>query len=226
MSKAKAPQKPWHKGLNPSKAATNPDRVAPKGVGNPRTKATIKRLQMYKAKPIRNKQGKIMAEAFHSKELPSNTRIQPDRRWFGPTRLIGQQQMSEFRDEMEKAVKNPYQFILKQKQLPMALLTDPVSTKRMHLLEVESFGSTFGPKSVRKRPKVQVNDLQELVAAAERSSEGYDKEKDSNIEAEGEERPEARLSLFDKGQSKRIWGELYKVFSKIAWNVDILLIMF
>jgi hypothetical protein len=40
MSKA---QKPWHTSISTSNAATNPDRVAPKNVGNPRTKATIKR---------------------------------------------------------------------------------------------------------------------------------------------------------------------------------------
>jgi hypothetical protein len=40
MSKA---QKPWHTSISTSNAATNPDRIAPKNVGNPRTKATIKR---------------------------------------------------------------------------------------------------------------------------------------------------------------------------------------
>ena len=36
---------------------------------------------------------------LQSKELP-NTRIQPDRRWFGNTRVVGQKQLEQFREEM------------------------------------------------------------------------------------------------------------------------------
>ena len=41
---------------------------------------------------------------FQSKELPS-TRIQPDRRWFGNTRVIGQKQLEAFREEMGAKVR-------------------------------------------------------------------------------------------------------------------------
>ena len=44
------------------------------------------------------------AQEFQSKELP-NTRIQPDRRWFGNTRVIGQKQLEQFRDEMSAKVR-------------------------------------------------------------------------------------------------------------------------
>lgn len=47
-----------------------------------RSAATVRRLQMYKNRPKRNSKGKILENEFQSKELP-NTRIQPDRRWFG-----------------------------------------------------------------------------------------------------------------------------------------------
>ena len=40
---------------------------------------------------------------FQSKELP-NSRIQPDRRWFGNTRVIGQKQLETFREEMSSKV--------------------------------------------------------------------------------------------------------------------------
>ena len=42
---------------------------------------------------------------LQSKELP-NTRIQPDRRWFGNTRVIGQKQLDQFREEMSSKVGN------------------------------------------------------------------------------------------------------------------------
>ena len=40
---------------------------------------------------------------FQSKELP-NSRIQPDRRWFGNTRVVGQKQLEQFRSEMSTKV--------------------------------------------------------------------------------------------------------------------------
>eukprot|EP00958_Prasinococcus_capsulatus_P004506 scaffold417_cov388-Prasinococcus_capsulatus_cf.AAC.1 len=54
-------------------------------MGNQRTAATVRRLNMYKRRPIRDKHGKVTKQEYQSKELP-NTRIVPDRRWFGNTR--------------------------------------------------------------------------------------------------------------------------------------------
>ena len=50
--------------------------------GDVRSAATVRRLKMYKIKPIRDRKGKILKHDLQSKELPS-TRIEPDRRWFG-----------------------------------------------------------------------------------------------------------------------------------------------
>lgn len=47
-----------------------------------RTGATVRRLKMYKTRPKRDSKGKVLRNDFQSKELP-DTRIQPDRRWFG-----------------------------------------------------------------------------------------------------------------------------------------------
>ena len=41
----------------------------------------------------------LNTQEYQSKELP-NSRIPPDRRWFGNTRVIGQKQLEQFRDEM------------------------------------------------------------------------------------------------------------------------------
>ena len=45
----------------------------------------------------------MILQDFQSKDLP-NSRIQPDRRWFGNTRVIGQKQLEQFRDEMSSKV--------------------------------------------------------------------------------------------------------------------------
>ena len=94
----------------------------------------------------------------------------------------------------------------------------------MHILEVETFDKTFGPSATRKKPKIAAegNDYGSLVAAAEESAAKYDEEKDSNIFKELAMKPEARLSMFDKGQSKRIWGELYKVIDSSDVLVQVL----
>ena len=43
--------------------------------------------------------------------------------------------------------------------------------------------------------------------------ESYDKEKDSDLVVEGvdDAKQEAKDNIFSKGQSRRIWNELYKV---------------
>jgi nuclear GTP-binding protein len=56
--------------------------------GGARSAGTVRRLQMYKTRPKRDRGGKVIRNEFQSKELP-NTRIEPDRRWFGePTNLV------------------------------------------------------------------------------------------------------------------------------------------
>ena len=66
---------------------------------SPPRRHQVRRLAMYNNKAKRDKKGRIISQDFQSKELPS-TRIQPDRRWFGNTRVIGQKQLEAFREEM------------------------------------------------------------------------------------------------------------------------------
>lgn len=107
---------------------------------------------------------------LQSKELPT-TRIQPDRRWFGNTRVIGQQQLQAFRDQMSAKVSDSYTVLLREKKLPLQLLEDPerkVGAKqaRVDLLSTQPFADTFGPGKRRKRPKLAAEGLEELVAGA------------------------------------------------------------
>lgn len=67
MAKVRSTSKPPRKqGFNRSNHSMNPERSKEglKGVGNARTKSTIKRLQMYRNfKPKRDKVGKILTPA-------------------------------------------------------------------------------------------------------------------------------------------------------------------
>lgn len=86
-----------------------------------RTKATINRLRMYKNfKPTRNAKGKIIRAApFQSWNDPGTVaRVEPHRKWFGNTRVIGQQQLQQFQEYMGKAIKDPFQVVMRQTRLP------------------------------------------------------------------------------------------------------------
>lgn len=101
---------------------------------------------------------------------------------------------------------------MRQNKLPMSLIADPESTRRSHLLEVQPFENTFGPKSHRKRPKLSFGDVSEMVQVAEEGQAQYDETKDRDIErADDGSRAAPRDYVFGAGGSKRLWNELYKV---------------
>jgi nuclear GTP-binding protein len=231
-----------------------------------RSMETVQRLKMYKDKAIRNKSGMIVAGAFMMKDQAGDRpidaqtgRIQPDRRWFGNTRVVGANELDTFRQEMTDKVADPYSVVLKRKKLPMGLLqeaTVQATSQKAALLEQEPFNEAFGSKSRRKRvkldqlfvardviddnrkkaavegeaePVVATDDehtrYEMLFATAKKSQDTYQEinaadgivpwGRDSNIEAtEGEGvdwRHAKKDDLFLKGQSKRIWGEFFKV---------------
>ena len=264
--------------LKRSNASSKVGRTAPKrNDANMRSAETIKRLKMYNnGKAIRNKEGTIVGGQFMMKDRAGDTkitsatgRIQPDRRWFGNTRVVGATELERFREEMTSRVADPYSVVLKRKKLPLGLLQDAAEMATRHggkngLLENEPFHHTFGSQSRRKRVKLEqyvtarstepTNRKQQrqnqpgqpggvaetvpqpvveddaagygaLLAAAQQSSEAYHQinqregivpwGRDSNVERTSGEgvdwRREKKDDLFLKGQSKRIWGEFFKV---------------
>jgi len=72
-----------------------------KGENFYRDASKVKKLNMYKeGKPVRNAKGEIVkAAAFQSKEIPK-ARVEPNRRWFGSTRVIAQDALAEFRQRI------------------------------------------------------------------------------------------------------------------------------
>ncbi|KAJ0401104.1 hypothetical protein ATCC90586_001625 [Pythium insidiosum] len=210
------------KGINTKKAsADNPHRQIPKRqkAANMRDKATINRLNMYRnSGAIRNKKGKIVGGTLMMKnraggqEITGQARIQPDRRWFGNTRVIGQKELDKFRNEMSLKAADPYSVVLRSRKLPMGLLQDSEKVTRMKLLETESYEDVFNGKRVRKRAKIAATDYEALVSRAQENAEQYEaKGSDRNITVTQDFKEETSHDVFSKGQSKRIWGELYKV---------------
>ncbi|KAJ6966470.1 nucleolar GTP-binding protein 2, partial [Populus alba x Populus x berolinensis] len=192
---------------------------------NSRSAATVRRLQMYNVRPRRDSKGKILKHDFQSNELP-NTRIQPDRRWFGNTRVVNQKELEFFREELQSRMSSSYNVILKERKLPLSLLNDHQKQARVHLLDTQPFEDAFGPKTKRKRPRLLAADYESLVKKADGSQDDFEQKYGDEATGEGTEadgfRDLVRHNMFEKGQSKRIWGELYKVIDSSDVVVQVL----
>ncbi|TFK26755.1 NGP1NT-domain-containing protein [Coprinopsis marcescibilis] len=185
------------------------------------------RLKMLNGgKPVRDKDGNITkAAAFQKGEDETKPgRVQPDRRWFGNTRVISQSALDHFRTSLAGKKDDPYSVLLRRNKLPMSLLDDaanPHTRKRSHIVETEPFAETFGPKSQRKRPKIEVGTFEELgefaATAAVEAAEEAEKTGKGVIEplasavADAQTHQDYKEPIFAKGTSRRIYGELYKV---------------
>jgi len=185
-----------------------------------RDRATVKRLNMYRTKSVkRDREGKVLDGKG---DLTSRTpeqgagRVAPNRKWFGNTRVVEQSKLLKFRDEMRKSSGDPYTVLLKRKQVPMGLLNDQTGREeqgtKLGLLANETFEDTFSKRHWRKRPKVSADGIEELAQRARDCSDKFDAElEEAEVDPYSEFKNAEREKVFDKGQSKRIWGELHKV---------------
>lgn len=195
--------KPAKEGFQKGNHSLNPDRPRTSKQSHLRDKSTIKRLLMYKnCKPIRNRKGKIVKAAPFQQWLPAGSvaRVAPNQKWFINSRTITQNALQNFQDALGKAINDPYQVVMHQTKLPVTLLNEKAKNQRVHLLEVEDFKSTFGPKAHRKRANIALNDLSELVNSAQSRAEEYDTQKDDAlIKDEFVPKDEMREPIMKKG---------------------------
>jgi nuclear GTP-binding protein len=91
---------------------------------NVRTESTKKRLEMYRQRAKRDKKGRLIYQEYQSSDKSHEARIQPDRRLFGATRTVPQHELQAFREEMEKAKRDPNQYLMKPAKIPFSLLKD------------------------------------------------------------------------------------------------------
>ncbi len=197
------------------------------------------------SKAIRDKNGKIIQAAEFQSSDAKPGRVQPDKRWFGNTRVISQDALDHFRTSLGSRVNDPYSVLLRRNKLPMSLIQDPGKGKAPSLTTLEPYSDTFGPGAQRKRPRLDggMSSFEELAQSSEqaglasdakqaaidakaagvglvpqdyevgssasRSANGFTVDADELYEipvTRGRSEP-----IYSKGQSRRIWGELYKV---------------
>lgn len=211
-------------------APTNPQRRTDPTKSSLRDQRTIKRLKMYGSKIRRDAKGNIIKGSVlgaADRVEKQMARVAPDRRWFGNTRTIGQDALKRFREEMGEKYRDPYSVIIKQSKLPLSLLEVPKNDTGTIRNEM-TWDKTFGDKANRKRVRLNSADLEGYLNEANTKSGKYEtnKGKDRNLlrNAEIEKADKSKNAvLLSKGQSNRIWNELYKVIDSsdvILYVVD------
>lgn len=147
----------------------------------------------------RNSRGEIIkAAAFQSKEAPIG-RIEPAKAWFTNTKTVTQNELEEYRNTIQ--TKSPYDVLLSVGNVPYSLINNEVKLKRK-----VDFSNSFGSKNQIKKPKIQYKSFEEMVNREERVEKSIKERNTANI----------------KGQSHRIWNELYKVIDSSDVIVHVL----
>eukprot|EP01006_Ploeotia_vitrea_P044605 TRINITY_DN66840_c6_g2_i1.p1 TRINITY_DN66840_c6_g2~~TRINITY_DN66840_c6_g2_i1.p1 ORF type:complete len:587 (+),score=66.32 TRINITY_DN66840_c6_g2_i1:237-1763(+) len=154
--------------------------------------------------------------------------IQPDRRWFGNTKVIAQQLLQDFREEMQKKFHDPYSVVLNARKLPTSLITDPKHDDNATPKKLLDWKGTYTQKKSRKKASIKAADVEQLVQDATDHQEKYgetpDKDKQT-LKAEDEafmaDKTFHGAEILKAGQSGRIWNELYKVID----SSDVLLMV-
>lgn len=161
--------------------------------------------------------------------------------------MISQESLSAFRDAIEQQTSDPNSYLLKSNKLPMGLIRDDeTKTKngiKIHqakmLVEASSFKDTFGPKAQRKRVKLGLSSFEDLAGDTVKQHDTYlDRREQAKLlsgqlgaYADSEHKDEVeesgvinapRESIFSKGQSRRIWNELYRVIDSSDVVVQVL----
>jgi nuclear GTP-binding protein len=152
-------------------------------------KKNLKYLKMIKGdKPIRNSHAEIIKPAEFQKSKAPTGRIHPDRKWFRASKTVSQLDLEKFREATK--VETPYNVLLKTGNVPYSLLTE--NTKKKNTADYDSI---FGKNAIRKKPKLAFTNLEEMAKCKKEVLPEKKEHKKENV----------------KGQSTRIWKELYKV---------------
>lgn len=181
----------------------------------------VRKVKMYTSgKAVRNAKGEVIQAAYLQDTKAPVARVEPNRRWFGNTRVIAQDTLTHFREALGEKQHDTYSVLMRRNKLPLSLLDekDTAESPVAKILDTESYKDTFGPKAKRKRPNVSASSFEELVQSTDKDQEEYNEKLILNptLGLMGDFNPdgytkEAREQIFSKGQSKRIWNELYKV---------------
>ncbi|TBU09159.1 nucleolar GTP-binding protein [Hamiltosporidium magnivora] len=154
-------------------------------------KSKSKNLHMLiSGRPKRNRKGEIIKEAEFQKTTRNNqSKIPPDTKWFKATRVVTKQELQVYENCVQKL--NPYNVLLEKGKIPFSLLNERITKKKYNVdSNFNVKNSTFCNKSIEE--------LKKLLQKNEKNEEKTEEKNESESKA-------------GKGNSKRIFNELYKV---------------
>jgi len=112
---------------------------------------------------------------------------------------------------MENQSHDTYSLLLRKRKIPQSLITPIKAENKLNKLH-ESFKDTFGPKAKRRKPNLLAYTMEELAEGSSKKLEEYNSNTDINLmKLEDKEKLGPETKYINAGQSKRIYGELYKV---------------
>ncbi|KAG8902520.1 GTPase required for pre-60S ribosomal subunit nuclear export and maturation [Tulasnella sp. 408] len=232
--------------MAPSKSSKSPSNKLSRGIARVKgenfyrdAKQAARVKMLAGGKPIRDRTGQIIQAAAFQKgeEFAKPGRVQPDRRWFGNTRVISQDALEHFRNAMSERNGDPYSVLLRRNKLPMSLLDASHVGQR--------------PKAQRKKPRIDIGSFEELSLASQVAGDAHEQQEEERAAPElklqetsvaddgghlaylngpepGPRKPAGWTAdgatsaisrpynsmpepVFSKGTSNQIYGELYKV---------------
>lgn len=175
--------------------------------GNFYQKSKIKYLNMLASgKAKHDSRGVEVKHAFfQNKEAPS-AHIESKRSLFNDTKLVTQNELEDYRAAIQ--TRSPYEVLLSTGNVPYSIINNDVKQKRSRDLS-DCFGTATKPK----RPRLPFSTLEELRASAgEAEATSCTRQPADSAQSAG------RV----KGQSRRIWNELYKVLDSSDVVVHVL----
>lgn len=174
------------------------------------TKSKIRYRKMIKGgKALRDKRGKVHKAADFQDVRARIGKIHADKKWFRATRLIEQAEL----EKISEVSLSPYEILLKRGKVPFDLTKD--TKKRTPKTD---FQKVFGKKATRIKPKIEAKTIEEMASARIypentecKELSGAECHRKGNIHASGDSRSEISNIWNVRGQTRRIWNELYKV---------------
>jgi nuclear GTP-binding protein len=159
----------------------------------------LKYLNMLSSgKAKRNSKGEITKDAIFQSTETSVGRIEPAKAWFTNTKTVTQNELEEYRNHIQ--TKSPYDVLLSTGNVPYSIINNDVKIKKKH-----DFTDCFGSKTQKKVPKLRYKNLEEMINKPIPQNEEIVRNKEKI-----------------KGQSHRIWNELYKVIDSSDVVVHVL----
>ncbi|EPR80051.1 Nucleolar GTP-binding protein [Spraguea lophii 42_110] len=181
-----------------------------------RSKAKVNYIKMLRSgKPTFNASGEIIKPgAFQRTEAPTS-HIPPDRMWFQNSRIVNQSEIDKYKETVEN--KQPYKVVINRGIVPFSLFSDNTKKLKVKVNHQVIFGKNARRKKVNMESLVGLNSVNDKNTKIEENKNNYEddimryKENCKSREEEHEVKVKENNYEKVKGQSRRIWNELYKV---------------